>query len=61
MSSLYERVTWFLTALWCRQRGQGLTEYGLILVICSIVAIVLIQSIGPKVAQMFSTAGSSLK
>jgi hypothetical protein len=44
-----------------RQRAQGLTEYGLILVVCSIAAVVLIVAMGPKVAAMFSGAGVSLK
>ncbi len=51
----------FLARLSHRQPGQGLTEYGLILVIVSIAAVVLIMTMGPKVASMFSSAGASLR
>jgi Flp pilus assembly pilin Flp len=43
------------------QPGQGLLEYGLILVVCSLAAVVLIMSMGPKVASMFSGAAASLQ
>ena len=61
MASIREYLDRLILGLWCRQRGQGLTEYGLVIVIVSIAAIVLIQSMGPKIASMFSGAGSSLK
>ena len=61
MASILERLDRFILGLWCRQRGQGLTEYGLIIVVVSIAAIVLVQSMGPKIADMFSSAGTSLK
>jgi hypothetical protein len=52
------RVRLFLAS---RFEGQGLTEYGLILVVCSIAAVVLVMAMGPKIAGMFSGAGVSLK
>jgi Flp pilus assembly pilin Flp len=61
MASIREYLDRLILGLWCRQRGQGLTEYGLILVVVSIAAIVLITSMGPKIASMFSSAGASLK
>ena len=61
MASIREYLDRLILGLWCRQRGQGLTEYGLVIVIVSIAAIVLVQSMGPKIASMFSGAGSSLK
>jgi Flp pilus assembly pilin Flp len=39
--------------------GQGLMEYGLIISVVSIAAVVLIMAMGPRVASMFSTAGTS--
>lgn len=42
-----------------RERGQGLMEYGLIISVVSIAAVVLIMAIGPRVASMFSGAGAS--
>lgn len=61
MSSIREACRPLLLRLSRRQPGQGLTEYGLILVIVSIAAVVLIMSMGPKIADMFSGAGASLK
>jgi Flp pilus assembly pilin Flp len=56
--ALYQQL---LVRLDRRQPGQGLLEYGLILVVCSVAAVVLIMSIGPKVASMFSRAATSLQ
>jgi Flp pilus assembly pilin Flp len=42
-----------------RERGQGLMEYGLIISVVSIAAVVLIMAMGPRVASMFSSAGAS--
>jgi Flp pilus assembly pilin Flp len=39
--------------------GQGLMEYGLIISVVSIAAVVLIMAMGPRVASMFQTAGQS--
>jgi pilus assembly protein Flp/PilA len=61
MSWIWERWEGLLSRLSHREPGQGLTEYGLILVIVSIAAVVLVMSIGPKISSMFSSAGSSLK
>jgi Flp pilus assembly pilin Flp len=58
---LQELSSRVLTRWHRRQPGQGLAEYALILVIVSIAAIVLVMSMGPKVASMFSSAGTSLK
>ena len=58
LESLVRRLGVVLDA---RQRAQGLTEYGLILVVCSIAAVVLIMAMGPKVSAMFSGASVSLK
>jgi Flp pilus assembly pilin Flp len=41
------------------ERGQGLMEYGLIISVVSIAAVVLIMAMGPRVASMFSSAGTS--
>ena len=61
MSSIHEVWMRLLIRLTHRQPGQGLTEYGLILVIVSIAAVVLVMSMGPRLASMFSGAGASLK
>jgi Flp pilus assembly pilin Flp len=40
--------------------GQGMVEYGLILVAVAVVVVIALFAIGPKVASMFVTAGASL-
>jgi pilus assembly protein Flp/PilA len=50
--------------LWLYTRrvpGQGMVEYGLILAAVALVVIVALFAIGPKVSDMFSSAGTSLK
>lgn len=52
-----------LRGLWSWARsddGQGLTEYGLILVLISIVAIVVMDAIGEDAISLFTDAASSL-
>jgi pilus assembly protein Flp/PilA len=36
------------------ERGQGLTEYALILVLVSLVVIIVLQIFGPQVGNVFS-------
>jgi pilus assembly protein Flp/PilA len=43
-----------------RQKGQGLVEYALILVLVSIFVIVLLLLIGPQIGNIFSTINSSM-
>ena len=45
---------------WVRQSGQGMVEYALILVIVSIVAIVLIVSMGSQLNNLFSNVVAGL-
>lgn len=40
--------------------GQGMVEYGLIIGLIAIVVIVALSLLGPKVADMFNTAGTAL-
>ena len=37
-----------------RERGQGLVEYALILVLVAVVVIAILLLVGPQVANMFS-------
>jgi Flp pilus assembly pilin Flp len=59
MANLRDRLQRWGEELRRRERGQGLMEYGLIISVVSIAAVVLIMAMGPRVASMFSTAGSS--
>ncbi|MBI5962509.1 MAG: pilus assembly protein [Chloroflexi bacterium] len=43
-----------------REKGQGLVEYALILVMVAIVVIVVLMILGPLVGNVFSKINSSL-
>jgi pilus assembly protein Flp/PilA len=43
-----------------KERGQGMVEYALILVLVAIVVIAALTIMGPLVANVFSTINSSL-
>ena len=43
-----------------REKGQGLVEYALILVLVAIVVIVVLTLLGPIIGNVFSTLNSSL-
>jgi pilus assembly protein Flp/PilA len=43
-----------------QERGQGLIEYAIILVLVAVVVIAIIRLLGPKVGNIFSTINSSL-
>jgi len=48
------------TSIPAREEGQGLVEYGLILAGVSVVALVAIFALGPKIKTLFETVGASL-
>jgi pilus assembly protein Flp/PilA len=43
-----------------KEKGQGLVEYALILVLVAIVVIAALTILGPKIGNVFSTINSSL-
>ena len=43
-----------------KDRGQGLVEYAIILALVAIVVIAVMQLLGPKIGNTFSTINSSL-
>jgi pilus assembly protein Flp/PilA len=43
-----------------RQRGQGMVEYGLILILIAIVVILILQVVGRQVNNVFSNLSSGL-
>jgi len=49
-----------LKQMWSDDDGQGLVEYGLLLGIITVAAIVGIVLIGPKVAGYFTTTNNNL-
>ncbi|MEJ2007613.1 MAG: Flp family type IVb pilin [Acidobacteriota bacterium] len=49
-------MTKLLKRLWREEEGQDLTEYGLLLVLISLVAVVAIGSLGSEVNHMYSHA-----
>lgn len=42
------------------ERGQGLVEYALILVLVAIVVVVVLTVLGPQLGEMFSTVAENL-
>jgi pilus assembly protein Flp/PilA len=43
-----------------REEGQGMVEYGLIIALVAVVAIAGLIIMGPKIADMFTSLGSSV-
>ena len=43
-----------------KEKGQGLIEYALILVLIAVVVIVVLRLLGPKIGGVFSKVNSSL-
>ena len=50
----------FCEELWHDEAGQDLTEYALILVLVSLVAVAVVRSIGTVVLSSYSNASSDL-
>ena len=43
-----------------REEGQGMVEYGLIIALVAVVAIAGLIILGPKIASLFTSLGSSV-
>jgi pilus assembly protein Flp/PilA len=43
-----------------QERGQGLIEYAIILVLVAVVVVAVMRLLGPRVGNIFSTINSSL-
>ena len=43
-----------------KEKGQGLVEYAIILVLVAVVVIAIVRLLGPKIGNTFSTINSSL-
>lgn len=56
---LYVRLLTNIQAL-KNEKGQGLVEYALILVLIAIVVITIMTSLGQKTCEVFSTVNSAL-
>ena len=56
--NLFERQIIMLFAP--KEKGQGLVEYAIILALAAIVVIAVMQILGPKIGNTFSTINSSL-
>jgi Flp pilus assembly pilin Flp len=50
----------FLEMLWGSDEGQDLTEYALILMLISLVAVAIVRTIGSVVVNSYSNATSNL-
>lgn len=49
-----------MKSLWKEERGQGMTEYGLILALLVIGVIAVLVVMGPKIAQKFQNVSDNL-
>lgn len=58
--SLFTRVQALIARLLDEQRGQGLTEYALILALIAVVAVVALSLFGDKVTSVLSTVARSV-
>ena len=47
--------------LWLREKGQGLVEYALILVLIAVVVIAILTVLGAQVSTVFSRIASGLR
>ena len=47
-------IPWALRSLTVRQEGQGMIEYGLILVLVALLVIIVLVAMGKQVRNMFS-------
>jgi pilus assembly protein Flp/PilA len=47
--------------LWLREKGQGLVEYALILVLIAVVVIAILTVLGTQVSTVFSRIASTLQ
>ncbi len=43
-----------------KEKGQGLVEYALILVLVAVVVIAILTLLGPQIGEVFSTVSNSL-
>ena len=53
-------MTELLKRLWQEEEGQDLTEYALLLVLISLVAITSMKALGTAVSKVFSNASANL-
>ncbi len=50
-----------IRSFFAKEAGQGLVEYGLILVLIAIVVVGVLALVGGKVSQLFSSVNSGLR
>jgi pilus assembly protein Flp/PilA len=60
VTEVRERIRAALEQLDAREEGQGMVEYGLILVLISIVVIVILTTLGHTVNNVFSNISKGL-
>ena len=59
-ANLYERSIYITMLFAPKEKGQGLVEYALILVLVAIVVIAALMILGPVIGNTFSTINKSL-
>ena len=61
MSSQFKRICTGARNVFRNEKGQGLVEYALILVLIAVVVIAAVTTLGTKTSSVFSNVGSQLK
>jgi pilus assembly protein Flp/PilA len=60
VNGMIQRVTTALRAMHGNEEGQGMTEYGLILVLIAIVVILMLGVLGHQVGNQYSNIANGL-
>lgn len=58
--NLFVLKTWLQAKFNTDERGASMVEYGLLLALIAVVAIIAVQFVGNKVSDNFNTVGESL-
>jgi pilus assembly protein Flp/PilA len=62
LSNMFFQAKWFLNKFCARQeKGQGLIEYALIILLIAVVVIVALSALGPVVSNVFDRISANLE
>jgi pilus assembly protein Flp/PilA len=61
LSNMFFQAKWFINKILARQeKGQGLIEYALIILLIAVVVIVALAALGPVVRNVFTRISANL-
>jgi pilus assembly protein Flp/PilA len=62
LSNMFFQAKWFINKILARQeKGQGLIEYALIILLIAVVVIVALAALGPVVRNVFTRISANLE